>query len=424
MMPPRRLPLVRLNPDQWLNLAFAALATVYVGFTAASLLGLGLFANVGWDFRGFWASAEIARSVGFAEVYSLDIQEQFQRPLYDAYAQSAARFAYATNPTPFLAIFVLPFELLLPFGPVGGFLIFTVLNAGIQVAYLWRFSRALGGYGDRRLFLAVMLSLPVFANLLYGQVNLWLTICLGEFLLAAVRGQGMRGGLWLGGLLLKPQTLVLLLPGLLLGRQWKTLAGFAASGLVLVAASVLLTGIPGMLGYLQILTGYAGRLPINYPEHMTNWRALAVNLTLLVSPEIAWGLASVGLVLTLGLALSLWLRPVAWSSSQFVLVLLGTYAATLAVTWHAHLHMAMPMIVPLVWLAAKGRVSRRMLVGWLVAPGLLYILIMLLGIGMLLDILPLIPDRGQRLVGCGMLILNVAVTIWAARQLGRREAAA
>jgi hypothetical protein len=193
---------------------------------------------------------------------------------------------------------------------------------------------------------------------------------------------------------------------------------------VLVAASVLLTGIPGMLGYLQILTGYAGRLPINYPEHMTNWRALAVNLTPLVSPEIAWGLALAGLVLTLGLALSLWLRPVAWSSSQFVLVLLGTYAATLAVTWHAHLHMAMPMIVPLVWLAAKGRVSRRMLVGWLVAPGLLYILIMLLGIGMLLGILPLMPDRGQPLVGCGMLILNVAVTIWAARQLGRREAAA
>lgn len=423
-MPSRRLPFQGLDSRQWLNLAWAAAATVYVGFTAGTLLTQGLFDSVGVDFRAFWASANIAHSLGFAQVYDLGAQEQFQRPLYDAYAQGAGRFAYATNPTLFLPIFVLPFQLLLPLGPVGGFVLWTILSAGFLLAYLWRFASALGTAGDRRLLLAVMLSFPVFSNLLYGQVSVWLTICLGEFLLACVRGRTVRGGLWLGGLLLKPQTLVLLLPGLLLGRQWKTLAGFAASGVALVAASVALAGPPGMLAYVQLLVGYAGGSSTTYPEIMTNWRALAVNLGLIMPSQIAWALAACGLALTAGAAVLLWLRPLDVASPRFVIALLGTYAATLAVTWQAHLHMAVPMIVPLVWLAAKKSVSRGRLDAWLVAPGLVYILAMPLGLGMLAGILPVIPAYSYRLVGSAMLILNVAVTVWAARHLLRGEKAA
>ena len=52
-------------------------------------------------------------------------------------------------------------------------------------------------------------------------MNIWLLVFVSEFLIANRRGREVRSGFWLGGLLLKPQTLILLLLGLLIARRFK-----------------------------------------------------------------------------------------------------------------------------------------------------------------------------------------------------------
>ena len=76
----------------------------------------------------------------------------------------------------------------------------------------------------------LLISLPVFLNLFTGQVNVWLVVCVGEFMRASISGREFRSGLWLGGLLLKPQALLLLAAGLLMRRRARILAGTCSRG--------------------------------------------------------------------------------------------------------------------------------------------------------------------------------------------------
>ena len=58
--------------------------------------------------------------------------------------------------------------------------------------------------------------MPVFLNFFFGQVNLWLLICAGEFFRAFLSAKPLKAGLFLGGWLLKPQLLILIIPFLLI----------------------------------------------------------------------------------------------------------------------------------------------------------------------------------------------------------------
>jgi len=57
----------------------------------------------------------------------------------------------------------------------------------------------------------------------------------GEFVLAGLRNHPLQSGQWLGGLLLKPHTLVLFFPGLILARWRQVLAGFSLTALIVLA---------------------------------------------------------------------------------------------------------------------------------------------------------------------------------------------
>ncbi|MBN1484731.1 MAG: DUF2029 domain-containing protein [Chloroflexia bacterium] len=393
---------------KWLNLALLAAACLYVLFTLGSLLGRGLFETVGGDYRAFRSSAQIATQVGFAQVYDLDLQEQYQRALYDAYARIPV--LYMTVPAPLLPPFILIFVPLLLLPPLPGLIAWTVLQVLLLWLYLRRFLGALEGFEERGVFALLLCSFPLFWNLLFGQINLFLLIFVGEFLLAYLRGREIVSGLWLGGLLLKPQALILLLPGLLLRRSFKALAGFGLAGLAVLGLSLLLGGPEGLIALGRLILGYAEGLQTNVPQFMVNWRALALNLGELIPAPIAWGVAIAGMLLTAGVALAFWLRPRQSSPTQFGLVLLGTYAATCAVTWHSHIQMTLPLVVLLLFLESRGQVDRRLLIAWALVPAAVYFAALLP--------LPAIP---QRLTGFSMLVLNLYLVYRAARQLWSAE---
>jgi hypothetical protein len=109
--------------------------------------------------------------------------------------------------------------------------------------------------GRRRLAAVVPAVAGVPAALMMLNLQLDGMVVLGLGLAFALhrRKLGLWAGLALGLTLVKPQLVLAIGPGLLLARQWRMLAGWLASGLVLVGSSLLVQGnlIAGWLAFIQ-----------------------------------------------------------------------------------------------------------------------------------------------------------------------------
>jgi len=396
------------------------LALFYLFYVVGTLSSRGLFDYMGSDFISFRTASEITWQHGFAQVYDLELQGR-QLQICQAYAAEPGRCAIA--PTFYLPAFVLLFLPLALLPPVPGFILWTALNLLVLGLYLWRFGHALGLRDRGPLLAMALLCGPVFANWFFGQVSLLMLVCLGEALLAGRRGQEYRLGLWLGGLLLKPQILLLLLPGLLIGRRFKVLAGLALTSALVLGLSLLLVGPDGLLRFGKLLLAASGAtvaadptvsaaMGTTHPEVMINWRALATNLDSLLPTPLAWGLAIAGMALTALAGLSLWLRPAAVPSPHFDIALLGTYAASAAITWHAHTNLAAPLIVLLLLLYARRALSRAVLQVWFFVPALLFAVAFLS-----------VPAVAHNLAGLSLFALNLYLVGWAVWQLWARRPA-
>lgn len=398
-----------LSTDEWLHLGAFASGVFYVLLTIWTVLHLPLLTVVGVDFRAFFASAQIAMASGFAQVYDLTVQREVQKALMAPYTVGEIR----TMPTLFLPVFIVPFIPFLPLGVLGGFALWTILNAGVLLIYLLRLA---GGRGNRHLLLRLTLvSLPVFLTLLLGQVNVWLLVCVGEFLLAWERRRGFRGGLWLGGLLLKPQTLILLIPVLLLRRRWDILAGFTVAAIGIVAASLALAGPEGMIRWWNLIIRYSSMdsLPATNPTAMGNLRMLGELLSLLLPPWWAWGITG-GLMVTT-ILLALWLsisRKRTGDEPAFLLPLLG---ATSAVAWHSHIHMAVILIPPLLHQVVTAR-RLSLFALWTLLPTAAYFL-GITGMALLTALgKPLLPIPGLAYPALVLLGLHLYLVVRAIRR--------
>lgn len=363
-------------PHKWLRRALLALGTFYLIFVIWLLFNDGLFTLLGWDFPSFYASAQIAVTEGFDRIYDLDLQRVVQQSLMSPYASSDIE----TAPTFYLPIFVVPFCLFLPLGLRGGFAVWTLLNLLVLVGYLHRFwdiwrsknpgfdvREALSDSLGKRVALALaMFSLPIFMNFFSGQVSVWLLICVGEFLWAWEQKKAFRSGLWLGGLLIKPQTLILLLPFLVFSKEWSILGGFAVASTVIGAISLSLAGLEGLKAWLDLLVSYTGDLPTVNPQMMPNIRMVGTTLSLLLPSDIVrWitiGLSGAIALFVLGRSLSKW-GPEKKSGA-----LLPLMAATSLVAWHTHIHMAAILIPPLLHQARSGRLPYHFLALWAILP--------------------------------------------------------
>lgn len=396
-----------LRPGWWRRLVSALLVLFYLFFVIGSLQTRGLFNYMGSDYLSFRCSAEIALASGFDQVYNLDRQEECQRPLHDAFALRSFDEVFATVPTPYMPAFVLLFLPLLLLPPLASFLLWTALNAILLVLYLRRFSARVGAVLDGDLWAAMLLCGPFFGVWFFGQVSVWMVICLGEFVLASLQEREFAGGLWLAGLLLKPQALILFVPALVIRRRFRALAGFAAAGTAVLALSFLLAGGGGLRSLAELLLGYSTGLPSNVPYVMMNWRALAVHLDLWIPSAAAWGLAWAGLAATAAVGLLLWYRPAPPASGRFGMALLGTYAATCAVAWHSHVNMALPTVLLLLLLYSRGELSRAMFDTWLYLPAWVFPLAFFT-----------VPGIAHNLVGLSLFLLNLFCVAWAARAVG------
>ena len=408
-------PFRHVNSREWVNLAVAAVLVFYVAQIALDLVWGTVCGHIAADYCATWATARIANTLGYSRIYDVQLIATIERSLFPTGADPAL---FVATPSPYLAIFVPLFQPFALLPPAAGYILWTLLNVSALLLYL-RFlgSKLAGRPPSTRFLVLIMASLPVFFTVFYGNAAVWLMICVGEFLRAMVSGHEIRAGLWLGGLMLKPPLLVLLGLVLLAQRAYRVLASLSASSGAMIGATYLIVGPAGFAQMLAIWGRSTVGQPSDGVESMMNWRMLAANLSPFTSSWAAWGLAAVGMVLTLAIALRVWRRQPDPASDAFPVAYSGIFAATTVVAWHSHVHTAVVLIPALMVLHERKILPQWLLYAWCVAPALLFIAILL---PENLIRLNLLPNSAMHLVflmrGGGELGVSLLVFLWAARR--------
>jgi hypothetical protein len=406
-----------LTNEAWQNLAVVAVVLIYVAQVVLDIVWGNLFGNFGVDFAAFWSAGHIANQYGYGAVYDLDVVAQVQRQFLPerALIPDTVRIL----PTAYLPLFLLPFQVLAMLPPASAAAIWIALNLLGSVLYIGRCAARMGGSRVRALLpLLLMISLPVFQNAFLGQSNLWLMICVGEFILAQAAGREVRSGAWLAGLLLKPQCLFLIVPAVLLQRRWKSAVGMLLAGASIILSSWLLAGTDALTSLSRLWMGYVGDLPTSDPQLMMNWRMIGIHLQGLVGSDWARAITLAGMAVTIIAALVLSLRRHEPRDHRATMVILGVLAATALVAWHSHVHMAMILVPPLLALAVIPRLAfGRVLSLWVWLPAAIYVIRILLAA---LARAASLPDATFGLVdlmgGLGLFLVNLMLVVWSLRR--------
>lgn len=410
MLNKKRLPFQSLDEIAWQNLIMAALVVIYTMQIIWTLLFEGPLASsiIGADFRAFWSAGYIATRYGYTGVYNLDLLTNVQKLMVQ---HSSYLGILEATPAPFLPIFIVFFQLFALFPPVPAFYIWSLLNLIGFFFYIRFFLKSLKVQKWQRLTIMGMLAFPSFLNLFWGQINLLLLVCIGEFIRNNLDKREFRAGLWLGGLILKPQLLILIGPVMLLQRKWKLLGGFSSTIVITLISSLLLGKLTSLINLANLLTKYVPGIASNAQENMMNWRMVGERLSSFLPTSISWGIAAIGIAGTTLVTYLLWRKPLSSSSPTFLIAFTGTLAATMAVTWHSHIHMAMILIPPILSLYDRQVFPRKLFNWWVL--GVLFIVLFLTLPVKLLNL-----DRYNTLAGLTgfcMLIFNLIILVWAWR---------
>ena len=360
---------LNLGQKEWQNLGLAAICQFGLIFWYFQLFHEEIFIGYGYDFLAFISAGKIINNFGFEKVYDLLTLAEVQQKIH--------HILFVTAPAAFLPIFLVPFQVLALFEPKFGFLFWTGINLITYVVYFYYiFLRSVNSQHRRRLILIIATSYSFLITLQAGQVNVFLVICVGEFIRYYFKNKPFQSGLWLGGLLLKPQILVLIVPFLILQKAWRTIGGFSLSLIGLSATSLLLGGWSTIKSLLSLWLNFAVGIPTNNPGNMMNWRMLGVRLSNLDKPFWGWIVVVLGMIATFIVTIYLWKRSsqilnnfkFECSEKTWLWCVLGTLAATCALTWHSHLHMGLILIPLIAYLYSIGDLKDRWLNLWLFLP--------------------------------------------------------
>jgi hypothetical protein len=320
----------------------------------------GIFDYMAVDYAIYGATAHVVRELGWSHLYDVAaITErviQFFQPYYGVMADRLK-----TGPSPYPALFLLPFFVTNQFGSPAGFMVWTVVNSLI-VLILTR-----GIIGCRRLsgtaaYLLPFTYLPIAYNLFEGQLAIMMTVGVYQFYRLAVRGDDVRAGVWLGLVLIKPQFGLLLAVVLVAKRRWKAFGGLLIAAMILGGSTVALVGIRGMSDYFDIMRQFSGfrQVPsIVNPQYMINIRGILVNvLPHSVGDDLGKLLVVFLSILLTSSLLWIWSGPWNPTSEAFSRQVLATLIVAMFTGFHNHIHGASLLVVPMLVLLNRGDESR------------------------------------------------------------------
>lgn len=294
---------------RFVAVAILAVSVALLGVTVATTTqGCTVFGpSLGADYAAFYTAGTILHDYPAHRLYDLELQDRLYHELFP-WVSASQMLPYA-NP-PFVAGL---FEPLARLPYTASLLTWLGISAGFYGAGLYLILGALKNIPrpDRRLIALIALSFEPFVMecWLGGQLS-----AVGFFWIALAlrfeqQGRPLASGLALGWCLYKPTLLPLLLPMLVFSRRWRTLLGFALTGVALLALSLLVAGPDGCRDYARLMLGYASAATGNTAVFRL-WKFVDLNsfLKLLgVSAELSRSLVLGTLLLALpGLAAAWW----------------------------------------------------------------------------------------------------------------------
>lgn len=405
-----------LNKNKWEYLAIFAVLIFYISQIFIFPVQGQMCQAIGFDYCAFWSAGKLSREQNMENIYNLELLKQIQVEFFQHEQDPLTVFSGA--PVAYLPIFVTPFTLLSLLNLPLSFLLWILFNFIVFVLYLKFFTRKLFDFPlPNSLLLIFMLTLPVFENFREGQVNIWLLVCGGEFIRALLSEKPFKAGLWIGGWLLKPQLLILIIPFLLPQRKWKALTGFLISSLIIFGLSISIVGMDGMFALTKLILDYSSGLASNTISAMMNWRMSSWYLTPITSSNVSWVIILIGMITTAMVPMIVYNRKKILDSNHLVIALLGIFSATLAVTWHAHPHMAVILIPPMLFLLLKKQIEKKLFLLWVFIPVLMrfisyIILIFVESVNASINS----GDVVRFLTGFPAFVLNLALLGWAIHQ--------
>lgn len=371
----------------WQSLILIAIAILY-GVQFATLVVNGRVpVNYGDDYFAFWSVGKIADEKGYSQIYDLNELKNVQiNSLRDLGVKNFSADSFSPLPVSIFAIFIPVLQLFSKLPPGQGYWIWTLINCAVYFFYIGFFIKRISEKREPRSrlknpFFLALVSFPFFITIAIGQINVFLTVSLGEFIRNGYEEKPYISGLWLGGLLLKPQLLILIVPILFFQRYWKAIWGFLVSAVVVLSGSLLLSGFRGMFGLFDLWFKYSGGLATSAVEYMVNWRMLGQNTNTLLHTSLGWMLTATGIIISL--LLVCWLvekaKPV-YGSPVWVLMMLGVFSATTIITWHSHYAMSLVLVPLLIFVTSHQMLHQRYFFVWVIVTPIVILVIMILSI--------------------------------------------
>jgi len=411
--------------ENWKNLILFALICFYFLFFFGTSF---VYGGIQGDYLAFWSVGKIADERGYSQIYDLNNIRSVQTKELQALGliTNADDSSIPLFPVPYFSFFVLPFQLLSRIDLVYSFWTWTIINLVILIGYVVFFLRRTNPGSDTKisglkLLILMLISWPVFFNMACGQIEVFLLVCAGEFIRYAFSKKPVLSGLWLGGLLLKPQLLIIIVPIFLIMRNWKVLMGFIVSSGIILMTSLLLSGFAGMKALINLLTKFSDSVATAAPGIMINWRMVGVNVNALMNTSFGWVITGLGMVLTILAVYFLIKHNPPYGSSKWVMTMLGVFSATLAITWHSHYHMAMVLIPFLIYASLYKLLPEKILFLWgIVTPVALFCMLIIDLLVLVLTKINTINYNGMVIAFSGF-ILNLVIFISTMRFTNNRN---
>ena len=204
----------------------------------------------GADFAGFYVAAQILDSYPADRLYDRDLHQALYHQLLPRLpGEEALPYVHP----PFVAGIL---RVLSQFPYHAAVLLWMAISLGLYIQGMILILRTTPSLKPYR-FLIIPLALAfepfLFECLLGGQLSAVGFLSFAWCWSFLHQGRHFSAGMALGLCFYKPTLLLLLIPMLLAGRQWRILAGMTVTGLGYVLLSILLVGWECTLGYVPVL---------------------------------------------------------------------------------------------------------------------------------------------------------------------------
>ncbi len=329
---------------------------IALGFAGRTFLGRPL----GGDFVEFYTSGKILQDYAHARIYDLELATHLQHAVLPTMpgAQMLV-FAHA----PFVTWLFLPFALL-PYA--WAYVAWLGFSAALYLAGLRLLFRAVGlDAQDRKTgyLLAASMVPFLFETWIGGQMSVVVFFLWALFFWCLERDRKFVAGFVLALCLFKPTLVALPALMLIVGRRWRTVAGFTVGALAALALSIMTVGIAGCRAWFETLSTYAKLSQGGEAWHRgKNVDVLAcIHLLLPYWPNAAAAIAG-----ALGLAGVAWLGRAWWRSGASA-TNRPLWAATLCLTLVVNAYVPIYDSILLVCAAALAASVHRLPAHWLLA---------------------------------------------------------